>query len=215
MQPGLLHRDLLEVVDLGPVGEAEDAADAGLRVGVGDLTVGEQLHLLQLLGGRHLAGSAVDPLLSIDWSARPAGRRQRNFVRCPAGPRDGARRRRTRDRQRQDRARSRFVAWGLLRGRRGHRPAGVTDRTRAAAAAPALNGQTDGAHVTGVTKPVRHRLPAEPRAGRSVALAVPPERVDAAVAVPDLGLLQGPSGRSSARPSPRGDAGLAGIPTIG
>ena len=49
VQPGLLDRDVLEVVDLRRVGQAEDAADAGLGVRVGDLAVGEQLQLLQLL----------------------------------------------------------------------------------------------------------------------------------------------------------------------
>ena len=43
--------------------EAEDAADAGLGVGVGDLAVGEQLHLLQLLLRRHPRQQVVDLLL--------------------------------------------------------------------------------------------------------------------------------------------------------
>ena len=62
----------LEVVDLLRVGQAEDAAHAGLGVGVGDLAVGEQLDLLQLLLGRHLRDQPVDPLLD-----RPPGRRAR------------------------------------------------------------------------------------------------------------------------------------------
>ena len=60
MQPRLLDRDVLEVVDLGRIGEAEDRAHARLGVGVGDLPVGEQLHLLQLLVERHRAEQVVD-----------------------------------------------------------------------------------------------------------------------------------------------------------
>ena len=46
MQPRLLDGDVLQVIDLDRVDEAEHAAHAGLRVGVGHLPVGEQLHLL-------------------------------------------------------------------------------------------------------------------------------------------------------------------------
>ena len=54
VQSRLLDRDVLEVVDLLGVDEAEDRAHARLGVGVGDLAVGEKLHLLQLLLRRHL-----------------------------------------------------------------------------------------------------------------------------------------------------------------
>ena len=51
-------RDVLEVVDLRRVGEAEDTADARPGVGVGDLPVGEQLHLLSFSAVVILASSA-------------------------------------------------------------------------------------------------------------------------------------------------------------
>jgi len=59
VQPRLLHGDLLEVVDLRRVREAEDRADAGARVRVGDLPVREQLELLELLVDRHLPQKLV------------------------------------------------------------------------------------------------------------------------------------------------------------
>ena len=49
MQPGLLDRDVLEWLIFSGSVRLKTAADAGLGVGVGDLAVGEQLHLLQLL----------------------------------------------------------------------------------------------------------------------------------------------------------------------
>ncbi len=71
MQPRLLDRDVLEVVDLRRVGEAEDAADARLRLGVGDLAVGEQLELLELLVERHLAQEMIDLALDAAGSRSP------------------------------------------------------------------------------------------------------------------------------------------------
>ena len=62
VQPRLLDRDVLEVVDLRRVGQAEDRADAGLRVRVGDLPVREQLELLQLL---RRASSVCSRLLTL------------------------------------------------------------------------------------------------------------------------------------------------------
>ena len=59
VQPRLLDRDVLEVVDLRWIREAEDAADPVARLIVGRLEVGEQLHLLQLLVERHLAEQRV------------------------------------------------------------------------------------------------------------------------------------------------------------
>ena len=79
VQPRLLHRDVLEVVDLRRVDEAEDRADARLRVRVGDLPVGEQLHLLQLLVDGHLAHQAVDLALDAAVGGLPR-RRQRALV---------------------------------------------------------------------------------------------------------------------------------------
>ena len=70
VQPGLLHGDVLQMVDLHGVDQAEDAAHAGLGVGVGDLPVGEQLDLLQLLPQGHPAQQVVHALLD-----RLAGRR--------------------------------------------------------------------------------------------------------------------------------------------
>ena len=72
VQPRLLHRDVLEVVDLRRVDEAEDPAHAGLRVGVGDLPVGEQLQLLELLADRHLAEQTIDLALDAAVGARAA-----------------------------------------------------------------------------------------------------------------------------------------------
>ena len=79
MQPRLLDRDVLEVVDLRRVDEAEDRADALLRVRVGDLPVGQQLDLLQLLVDGHLAQQAVD--LALDAAVGGLARRlQRGLV---------------------------------------------------------------------------------------------------------------------------------------
>ena len=63
---------VLEVVDLLGIGEAEHAADPGLRVRVGDLPVGEKLDLLQLLVDRHLGQQPIDLLL--DPTVRRAAR---------------------------------------------------------------------------------------------------------------------------------------------
>ena len=52
------------------LGQREDPADAGLGVGVGDLAVGEQLDLLELLLDGHLAPAA----------GRPSGRSSRRAV---------------------------------------------------------------------------------------------------------------------------------------
>jgi hypothetical protein len=79
VQPGLLDRDVLQVVDLGRVDEAEHAAHAGLRVRVGDLAVGEQLDLLELLAGGHLREQGVDPGLDAP-ARRTAGRREGRLV---------------------------------------------------------------------------------------------------------------------------------------
>ena len=65
MQPRLLDGHVLERVDLRRVGEAEDAADPLLRVGVGHLVVGQELDLLELLLERHPAEQPVDPLLDV------------------------------------------------------------------------------------------------------------------------------------------------------
>jgi hypothetical protein len=54
VQARLVDRDVLELVDPLGVDQAEDRAHACLGVGVGDLTVGQKLHLLQLLLRRHL-----------------------------------------------------------------------------------------------------------------------------------------------------------------
>jgi hypothetical protein len=59
MQPGLLHRDVLEVVDLHGISKAEDSADPLLRVRVGYLPVGQQLHLLELLLEGHFREKGV------------------------------------------------------------------------------------------------------------------------------------------------------------
>ena len=61
-----------------------------LRVRVGDLPVGEQLDLLQLLVGGHLAQQAVD--LALDAAVGGLSRRlQRGLVRRPRGRHHGAR----------------------------------------------------------------------------------------------------------------------------
>ena len=89
VQPRLLDRDVLEVVDLRRIDEAEDRADALLRVRVGDLPVGEQLDLLQLLVGGHLAQQVVDPAL--DAAVGGLSRRlQRGLVRRPRRRHHGA-----------------------------------------------------------------------------------------------------------------------------
>ena len=54
VQPGLLHRDVLQVVDLRRVDLAEHPTEARLGLGVSRLPVGQQLDLLQLLLGGHL-----------------------------------------------------------------------------------------------------------------------------------------------------------------
>jgi hypothetical protein len=63
VEPRLVHRDLLEVPDLHGVHQAEDPAHALAGVLVGDLAVGEQLHLLELLLEGHLGQEPVDPPL--------------------------------------------------------------------------------------------------------------------------------------------------------
>ena len=65
MQPGLLDGDVLQMVDLRRVGQAEHATDAGLGVGVGHLAVGQQLDLLQLLLQRHPAQQVIHPLFDL------------------------------------------------------------------------------------------------------------------------------------------------------
>ena len=96
VQPRLLDRDVLEVVDLGRVGQAEDAADAGLGVRVGDLAVREQLQLLQLLVDGHLSQQVVDlaarcpdwrPAVSAEAPCRrSSARRRRRRPQQPARP---------------------------------------------------------------------------------------------------------------------------------
>ena len=73
VQPRLLHGDVLEVVDLGRVGEREHAADTGLGVGVGDLAVGEELDLLQLLRDRHPRDEPVDLAFDLPVGSDPRG----------------------------------------------------------------------------------------------------------------------------------------------
>ena len=63
MQPRLLHRDVLEVVDLRRVGQAEDPAETGLGLVVRGLPVRVELKLHQLLLQRHLLHQVVDLLL--------------------------------------------------------------------------------------------------------------------------------------------------------
>jgi len=84
----VLDRDVLEVVELDRVDQAEHPADAGRRVRVGDLPVGEQLHLLQLLRHRHPgeqgAHLAFDPVAGM----LPGGGQRRlvtGLVRRPDG----------------------------------------------------------------------------------------------------------------------------------
>ena len=79
LQPRLGHRDLLQVVDLGRVGEAEHRADAVAGVLVGDLAVGEEHQLLELLLEGHLREKLVDlPLDALVGGA--AGSRERGLV---------------------------------------------------------------------------------------------------------------------------------------
>ena len=63
VQPRLLHRDVLEVIDLRRVGQAEDAAEPGLGLVVRGLPVRVELKLHQLLLQRHLLHQIVDLLL--------------------------------------------------------------------------------------------------------------------------------------------------------
>ena len=63
MQPGLLDRDVLQVVDPRRIGKAEHAADTGAGAVVRDLPVRVQLELVQLLLQGHLLDEAVDLLL--------------------------------------------------------------------------------------------------------------------------------------------------------
>ena len=74
-------------VDLDRVDEAEDAADAVLRVLVGDLAVGEQLDLLQLLLRSSSSPAGVDAPLDV-----PA-RRRRDSARAPPRRSTASRRR--------------------------------------------------------------------------------------------------------------------------
>ena len=83
VQPRLLDRDVLEVVDLRRVGEAEDPAHARLRVGVGDLPVGQQLQLLELLADRHLAEQSID--LALDAAIGAVSRRRQRALVARAG----------------------------------------------------------------------------------------------------------------------------------
>ena len=75
MQPRLLHRHVLEWLIFTGSTRLKTAPDAGLRVGIGDLPVGEQLDLLQLLLQGHLRQQGVDPVLDARLAAT-AGRRQ-------------------------------------------------------------------------------------------------------------------------------------------
>ena len=97
VQARLLHGDVLQRVDLGGIGQAEDAADALLRhVGkdvplcIRDLAVGEQLELLQLVGQRHLAEQALDLPLDLLVAGEVPRRLQRLLVGRSRGGADGA-----------------------------------------------------------------------------------------------------------------------------
>jgi hypothetical protein len=71
VQPRLLDGNVLQVVDPGGVREAEHAADAGAGTVVGDLPVGVELQLVQLLLQCHLLDEVVDLLLDarVGWAA--------------------------------------------------------------------------------------------------------------------------------------------------
>ena len=103
VQPRLLDRDVLEVVDLRRVGEAEDPAHAGLRVGVGDLPVGQQLQLLELLADRHLAEQTID--LALDAAVRgvPCRCQRRLVARARGGDHGPGHQHAERDHRRDDR----------------------------------------------------------------------------------------------------------------
>jgi hypothetical protein len=70
VQPRVLDGLVLEVVDLVGIGEAEDAADRLLRLGVVDLPVAQERELVELLLQRHLLQQGVD--LPLDALARRA-----------------------------------------------------------------------------------------------------------------------------------------------
>jgi len=70
VQPRLLHGHVLEVVDLLWVGQAEDRTDSLSRLSVGDLAVGQQLKLLQLLFESHLGEQGVHPAVdALAWGS--------------------------------------------------------------------------------------------------------------------------------------------------
>ena len=85
VQPRLLDRDVLEVVDLDRIGQAEDRADAGLGVRVGDLAVREQLELLELLGRASSVAGGCSTFHSMPWLAWCLVRLERPLVGRPRG----------------------------------------------------------------------------------------------------------------------------------
>ena len=105
MQPRLLDRDVLEVVDLRWVGQAEDPPDAGLGIRVGDLPVGEQLELLELLIDSHLREQAVHAPLDALTGGLPRGLQ----CRLVAGARGGDHPARDQQAKRDDRDHDRGV----------------------------------------------------------------------------------------------------------
>ena len=70
MQPGLLDRDVLELVDPRGVHQAEDTADAGLGIGLGDLAVGQPLTCCSFSVVVIFASSALT-LASMPWLGAP------------------------------------------------------------------------------------------------------------------------------------------------
>ena len=102
------HREVLEVVDLRRIRQAEDPADRLARLGIGDLPIRLQGQLVQLVLQRHLAHQRIHSALDVLVRGMP-GRRQRRLVvaRSSAG-RNHCRGpdQRERERSRQDRGRA-------------------------------------------------------------------------------------------------------------
>ena len=103
VQPRLLDRDVLEVVDLRRVGQAEDPADAGFCVRVGDLPVGQQLELRQLLVDGHPREQVVHAPLDALTGGLPC----RLQCRLVAGARGGDHPARDQQAERDDRRHNR------------------------------------------------------------------------------------------------------------
>jgi hypothetical protein len=75
VQPRLLDRDVLKMIDFFRIGEAEHAADALSCVRVRHLAVGQELHLFELLGHRHPVQQSGDPAFHrVSGVGRPARR---------------------------------------------------------------------------------------------------------------------------------------------